>query len=313
MTEPVLHRTPSPAPHGSRHLAWWQWGDASAPHAVICVHGLTRQGRDFDTLAAALLHRAGALGQRLRVVCPDVAGRGESSWLPDPAAYAVPTYAADMLAVLHALHQHAPIATLDWVGTSMGGLIGMTLAGAPALPQPLPAPLRRLVLNDVGPRIEWAALARIRQYLGHTGPFASLADGLAALRENASAFGPHTDAQWHALNRPMLRALPDGRWRLHYDPAIAAAFDAATPQAMAQGEAALWQLYERISARVLLLRGAESDLLSPATAQAMTGRGPRAQLRTFAHVGHAPSLMAQDQIDAVLGFVLAADAGESRT
>ncbi|MDO5289476.1 MAG: alpha/beta hydrolase [Pseudomonadota bacterium] len=302
MTEPSLHHITCPAPYDSRRMAWWQWGDPAAPHLVICVHGLARQARDFDALAAALLARAHQHGQRLRVVCPDVAGRGESDWLPEPAAYVVPTYAVDMLALLGALHQTAPVATLDWVGTSMGGLIGLTLAGTPALP--LPVPVRRLVLNDVGPRIEWAALARIGQYLGHTGPFATLEEGLATLRENASAFGPHTDAQWHALTRPMLRPLPDGRWRLHYDPAIAAAFHTVTPQAIAQGEAALWQLYDQTTARVLLLRGAESDLLSPATAQAMTERGPRAQLRTFAHVGHAPSLMAQDQLDTVLGFLL---------
>ncbi|MDO5624529.1 MAG: alpha/beta hydrolase [Pseudomonadota bacterium] len=304
MTEPTLHHVDCPDPHGGHRMAWWQWGSAAAPHAIVCVHGLSRQGRDFDVLARALLARAAAQGQALRVLCPDVVGRGESDRLQDPAAYVFPTYVADMLALLAAQQQAAPMATLDWVGTSMGGVIGLLLAGTPGLP--LPAPVGRLVLNDVGPRIEWAALARIGQYLGHQGPFASVEEGAASLRQTAQAFGPHTDAEWLALSRPMLRPHPDGGWHLHYDPALASAYAAVTPEAMAQGEAALWQLYDQLTARVLLLRGAESDLLSPATAQAMTERGPRAQLAEFAHVGHAPTLVAAEQVRTVLDFLLPA-------
>ena len=304
MTEPVLHHVSCPDASGGHRMAYWQWGDAAAAHLVVCVHGLSRQGRDFDVLARALLARAAAQGQALRVVCPDVVGRGESDWLKDPMGYQFPTYVGDMLTLLGTLAQQAPIARLDWVGTSMGGLIGLMLAGAPDLP--LPLPMRRLVLNDVGPVIEWQALQRIGQYLGKSGPFESVEAGAACLRALAPGFGPHTDAQWLALSRPMLRARPEGDWRLHYDPAIAVPYAAVTPESSAQGEALLWQLYDRVKADTLLLRGAESDLLSAATASAMQARGPRPRLLEFAGVGHAPTLVADDQVAAVLDFLLPA-------
>ena len=302
MTEPTLHHVTCPDAGGGHRMAWWQWGDAQAPHLVVCAHGLSRQGRDFDVLARALLARAAAQGRPLRVACPDVVGRGESDWLPDPMGYQFPTSAADMLAMLGALHGQAAIAQLDWVGTSMGGLIGMTLAGAPGLP--LPVPIRRLVLNDVGPAIEWTALARIGQYLGKAGTFATVEAAAAALRAVSQGFGPHTDDEWMALSRPMLRPLPEGGWRLHYDPAIAVPYRAMTREATAQGEAALWQLYDGVKAETLVLRGAESDLLSAATLKAMRERGPRARAVEFAGVGHAPTLVAADQVRVVLDFLL---------
>lgn len=280
-------------------MAWWQWGDPGAAHAVVCVHGLTRQGRDFDVLAQALLARAAQLGQPLRVLCPDVVGRGHSDWLSDPAGYQFPTYVADMLALLQAAGQSAPLKVLDWVGTSMGGIIGLWLA---AMDKP-PVPVRKLVLNDVGPAIEWQALQRIGQYLGKTGPFETEAEGVARLREIAAGFGPHTDAQWQALMRPMLRPRAEGGWRLHYDPAIAVPYASLSEAAMQQGEAALWQLYEQVRADTLVLRGAESDLLSAATAQAMSERGPRAALKVFDGVGHAPTLVPHEQLRAVLDFL----------
>jgi pimeloyl-ACP methyl ester carboxylesterase len=302
MTKPTLHHVTCPDAAGGRRMAWWQWGAPDAPHLVVCVHGLTRQGRDFDVLAQALLARAAARGQALRVVCPDVAGRGESDWLQDPAGYQIPAYVADLRAMLGALGQQAAIARLDWLGTSMGGLIGILVAGAadPARP----APVRRLVLNDVGPTVEWEALQRIGQYLGKAGAFATVEQGAAYLRAIAPGFGPHTDAQWLALSRPMLRALPEGGWRLHYDPAIAVSHAAMTREAAAKGEAALWKLYDQIQAETLLLRGADSDLLTAATARAMAGRGPRARTVEFAGVGHAPTLVADDQVRAVLDFLI---------
>ena len=285
-------------------MACWQWGDAAAPHLVVCTHGLSRQGRDFDVLARALLARAAAQGQALRVVCPDVVGRGESDWLKDPMGYQFPTYVGDMLVLLNTLQAQAPIATFDWVGTSMGGLIGMTLAGMPDLP--LPAPLHRLVLNDVGPVIEWQALERIGQYLGKAGTFDSVEAAAARMREISAGFGPHSDEQWLALSRPMLRPVPGSGWRMHYDPAIAVPYGALTQQAAADGEAALWQLYDRVQAETLVIRGADSDLLSPATAQAMAARGPRPRVVEFAGVGHAPTLVAADQVATVLDFLLPA-------
>ena len=302
MTEPTLHHVDCPDAGGGHRMAYWQWGDAVAGHVVVCVHGLSRQGRDFDPLARALLARAAAQRQPLRVVCPDVVGRGESDWLRDPKGYQFPTYVGDMLAMLAQLQHEAPVRTLDWVGTSMGGLIGMMLAGVADLP--LPAPVHRLVLNDVGPVVEWPALARIGEYLGKFGVWPSVEAAAQRMREISAAFGPHTDAQWLALSRPMLRPAPGGGWRMHYDPAIAVPFSAVTPEAAAQGELALWQLYEAIGSQTLLLRGADSDLLSEATARAMRSRGPKPRMVEFAGVGHAPTLVAADQQAAVLDFLL---------
>lgn len=284
---------------GQHRMAYWEWnatGDPAHPHVVVCVHGLSRQGRDFDTLARALSPHA-------RVICPDVAGRGRSQWLADPMTYQVAQYAADMVALVAHLHRHAPISTLDWVGTSMGGLIGMGVAGEPQLP--MPVPVRRLVLNDVGPVIQWQALQRIGLYLGQTVRFASLEQAADAMWTISQSFGPHTREQWLELSRAMVRTLPDGSVALHYDPAIAVPFRAITQEAAAAGEAYLWQLYDRISARTLLLRGQDSDLLSHDTALAMGQRGPRATLVEFAGVGHAPTLIAPDQVQAVRDFVLA--------
>ncbi len=296
-TEPELLFVECPDASGKHRMAYWQWGDAGAPHVVLCVHGLSRQGRDFDVLARALCERAWA---PIRVVCPDVAGRGRSDWLKDPMGYQVPNYAADMLALLHALQPQ----TLDWVGTSMGGLIGMVVCGQPGLP--LPVPVRRLVLNDVGPAIQWAVIERIKTYLGQTGRFASVPEAAAAMLAISAGFGPHTPEQWLALSRPMVRPIEggDAAFTLHYDPAIAVPVRATTQEASAQGEAMLWQLYDNIQARTLLLRGADSDMLAPATAAAMAQRGPRASVVEFVGVGHAPTLVADDQVDCVSGFLL---------
>lgn len=278
-------------------MAYWEWnatGDEAHSHVIVCAHGLSRQGRDFDTLARALSGHA-------RVVCPDVVGRGQSDWLADPMAYQIPFYAADMLALLAQLHQQAPIRTLDWVGTSMGGLIGMVLCGQPGLP--LPVPVRRLVLNDVGPAIQWEALARIGKYLGQPARFESLPQAADALWAISRSFGPHTPEQWLELSRPMVRPDSQGGLTLHYDPAIAVPFRALTEEKARQGEEQIWQLYDQITAEVLLLRGAESDLLAAQTALQMTQRGPRARLVEFPGVGHAPTLVAPEQVQVVVSFL----------
>ena len=303
MTEPTLHYVQCPGAAAAQtpdqpghRMAYWQWGDAANPHVVLCVHGLSRQGRDFDVLAQALSPYA-------RVVCPDVVGRGKSDWLHDPQAYQMPTYAGDMLALLAQLHGQATIQTLGWLGTSMGGLIGMAVLGTPNLP--LPVPVRRLVLNDVGPTLEWKALARIGTYLGNTGRFDSVQQAADAMWAISSSFGPHTPAQWLALSQHMVTPLVADApaLTLHYDPALAVPFRSVTQESAAAGEAALWHLYEQITAQTLLLRGAQSDLLSPETAQAMTQRGPKARLVEFAGVGHAPTLIADDQRTTVLDFL----------
>ncbi|UUZ63882.1 alpha/beta hydrolase [Polaromonas sp. P1(28)-13] len=311
MIEPTLNYLSCPDATGSHRMAYWQWGNPDSSHVVVCVHGLSRQGRDFDVLAQALCDRAaqgpdghgGAKG--IRVVCPDVVGRGESDWLKDPMGYDIPSYAADMLALLAHLHAQSAITLLDWVGTSMGGLIGMVVCGQPGLP--LPVPVRRLVLNDVGPALQWPAIVRIGTYLGQAGHFSSLQDAADAMWAISSSFGPHTPEQWLALSRPMVKPVSeaaDSPVRLHYDPAIAVPFKQATEASTQQGEAVLWQLYDNISAQTLLTRGSLSDLLTSETAHAMTERGPRARLVAFDGVGHAPTLMAKDQVAAVAGFLL---------
>ncbi len=283
-----------------RRMAYWDWlaDGAANGHVVICVHGLSRQGRDFDALAQHLQPRC-------RVIAVDVAGRGRSDWLADPMGYQVPTYAADLVALIVQLRSAQPALVIDWVGTSMGGLIGMALAAQPALG------LRRLVLNDVGPVLQWEALQRIGSYLGRNPSFDSeqaAADYLASI---STGFGPHTPEQWLALSLPLLRQRA-GRWWLHYDPAIAVplqAMLAADPQAAQQSvrdsEALLWGLFDHITAPTLLLRGAESDLLTAETAERMAARGPRPRCVSFAGVGHAPTLIAADQRAAISDFLLA--------
>ncbi|HEX4510650.1 MAG TPA: alpha/beta hydrolase [Burkholderiaceae bacterium] len=287
MTEPRLLDVQCLAAGTLHRMAYWEWGDPENPRVVVCVHGLSRQGRDFDTLARALC-------DEFRVVCPDVAGRGRSQWLADPSAYAVPTYVADMVTLLGRLRADE----LQWVGTSMGGLIGIGLAAL------ADAPVRRLVLNDVGPAIEYAALERIGQYLGVAAHWQSIDEAADALWAISSTFGPHTREQWLELTRPQVVAdAARGGYRPHYDPAIAIPFRAVTPALAAAGEAVLWHLYDAIRCPTLLLRGAQSDLLAPATAAAMSDRGPRARLHEIAGVGHAPTLVQADQVRVVCDFL----------
>jgi pimeloyl-ACP methyl ester carboxylesterase len=192
--------------------------------------------------------------------------------------------------------------TLDWVGTSMGGLIGMVLAGQPGLP--LPGPIRRLVLNDVGPAIAWGSVQRMQTYVGQYGQYRDLDEAAAAMWALSLGFGPVPADVWREMSAHMLRPGSDGAVTLHYDPAIGVPVRALTPEAAAAGEAALWALYDQIQAKTLLIRGQESDLLTPETATAMTQRGPRAQLDTWPGFGHAPTLTGDDQIEVVAKFLL---------
>ena len=314
MTEPTLHYVACDDAQGGHRMAYWQWGDARSAHVVICVHGLTRQGRDFDLLAQAIVARAKG---NVRVVCPDVVGRGRSDWLRDPAFYQVPVYAADMVALIAQLHREQAIDTLDYLGTSMGGLIGFVLAGHKELP--LARPIRRFIANDVGPTIEPAAVQRIGAYVGKNGSYESVQAAADAMWALSTTFGPHTPAQWLALSQHMVVPASqrtadgsakveagsddEGSWLLHYDPAIGVALRAITPEAAAQGGAIMWSLYDAIEARTLITRGAVSDLLSRETALAMTQRGPRAKLVEFEGVGHAPTFVDPAQIAAVTDFL----------
>jgi pimeloyl-ACP methyl ester carboxylesterase len=287
MNEPRLESVQCLDSRGLHRMAFWEWGDAANPRVLVCVHGLSRQGRDFDTLARDL-------AAEYRVVCPDVVGRGRSDRLADPMGYAIPTYLADMVTLVARLN----VPQLDWVGTSMGGLIGMALASLPG------APVRRLVLNDIGPNIDAVGLQRIGQYLGEPAHWRTLDEAADALWAVSTGFGPHTREQWLQLTRPQL--VPDGDgFKSHYDPAIALPVRAITPEIAAASQQMLWQGWDRIRCPTLLLRGAESDLLSPQTALAMTQRGPKAQLHEFAGVGHAPMLVQPDQRAVVRQFLLA--------
>lgn len=285
--EPRLRRVQCLGASGLHRVAYWEWGDPRSERVLVCVHGLSRQGRDFDTLARAMRGD-------FRVVCPDVAGRGESDRLVDPAGYQVPVYVADMVTLLARLD----VATVSWLGTSMGGLIGMALA---ALPH---SPVARLVLNDVGPAIDADGVARIASYLGAPLTWASEEEAADYLLTISRGFGPHSREEWMELTRPMLRREGE-RFRLHYDPAIAVPLRAMTPAAAAAGQAALWAAYDAIRCPTLLLRGADSDVLSASTARAMTERGPKARVHELAGIGHAPTLVAPEQIAAVREFLLA--------
>ena len=285
-TEPRLRTVQCLGSAGLHRMAYWEWGDPANPRVLVCVHGLSRQGRDFDTLARDLL-------ADYRVICPDVVGRGRSDRLADPMGYAIPNYVADMVTLLARLD----VAQVDWVGTSMGGLIGLGLASLPG------SAVRRLVLNDVGPTIQPAALQRIGGYLGQPAHWRSLDEAADALWAISQGFGPHTREQWLQLTRPQL--VPDGDgFKPHYDPAIAVPFRAITADFAAAVEAMLWQSYDRVACPTLLLRGADSDLLSHDTALAMTQRGPHARLREFAGIGHAPMLVQPEQRAVVREFLL---------
>lgn len=280
--EPRLHDVLCAHPTGLHRLAYAEWGDPDNPRVLLCVHGLTRSGRDFDAFAQAM-------ADAYRVVCPDMPGRGRSQWLADPALYAVPQYVADCVTLV----ARTGATAVDWVGTSMGGLIGMSLAALPG------NPVRRLVLNDIGPQLEAAGLQRIAGYVGASGRFASFEAGLAELRLLAAGFGPHTDEQWARLNRHYL-VERDGGWTFHYDPEIRAPFR----QANASPAQPLWPLWDAIGCPVLALRGAQSDLLSRETLRQMAARGPRAATVEVEGVGHAPTLMDPGQIAPVRAFLL---------
>jgi pimeloyl-ACP methyl ester carboxylesterase len=299
--QPQLEFVSCPHPEGQHRMAYWRWGDAQARRVVVCVHGLTRQGRDFDRLAKALVARS---AEPLQVICPDVVGRGRSEWLADPMGYQVPQYAADMLALLAQVRAQcgAELLSLDSLGTSMGGLIGMVLAGQPGLP--LPSPIRRLVLNDVGPAITWASVERMQTYVGRYGQYRDLDEAASAMWALSQGFGPVPADVWREMSSHMVRPCADGAVTLHYDPAIGTPVRALTPEAAVAGEAALWAVYDQIRAQTLLIRGEDSDLLTPETALAMTERGPKAQLAVWADCGHAPTITSDAHIEVVANFLL---------
>jgi pimeloyl-ACP methyl ester carboxylesterase len=269
-------------PHGFHCTRYWEWGDPANPNVVICVHGLTRNGRDFDTLAQAL-------APHFRVLCPDVVGRGRSDWLSHKQDYGYPLYLSDLTALI----ARTGVDSVLWVGTSMGGLIGMMLAAQPG------NPIRKLVVNDVGPLVPRTALERLAQYVGKAPRCDNLAQFEAYLRTVFAPFGPLTDAQWQHLATTSVQRNDDGTFSPAYDPGIAAAFSGELKDVV------LWPLWDAIVCPTLVLRGAQSDLLLRETAVQMTQRGPKAKLKEFDGIGHAPALMSVDQIEVLRDFLLA--------
>jgi pimeloyl-ACP methyl ester carboxylesterase len=290
MTQERIDTVQCLSPAGLHTMSYKEWGAPDNPKVLVCVHGVTRVSDDFDALARALCGE-------YRVVCPDVVGRGRSGRLRDPRHYVVPQYVSDMVTLLARLDAK----TVHWFGTSMGGLIGMGLAAWPE------SPIRKLVLNDVGPALNPNALSRIGQYIGQDMRFASFEDGVHYIREISQPFGPHSEQEWSKLAADVLRQDKDGQWIRHYDPGLAVPIKAATPESMKDAETRLWAAYDAIRCPTLLVRGAQSDLLVREAAEAMTTRGPRAQLVEFAGVGHAPTFVHADQIAVARSFLLAQD------
>ncbi len=299
MSEPVLDFVQCPDAQGTHRMAYWSWGNPAASHVVFCVHGLTRQGRDFDVLAQALVASAQAANlPDVRVICPDVVGRGQSDWLKDPMGYQFAQYAADLGLLIQALNAAHAIERLDWIGTSMGGVVGMLLAA-----QALPVPVHHLVLNDIGPVVSWPAILKMQNYVGQVGQFQTVQEAANALWQISNSFGPHTSEEWLALSKHMVRTFENDRLSLHYDPAIGIPVRAVTQAQAEAGEAALWQVYDLIQCITLLIHGVESELLGAAAVIEMTQRGPRPQVASIEGVGHAPTLVHENQIDIVRQFL----------
>jgi cobalt-zinc-cadmium efflux system protein len=263
---------------GPHRMAYHAWGNPGNSRVLICVHGLTRRGSDFKTLAEAMSHE-------YYVVCPDVVGRGDSDRLKSPMLYAVPQYVADMASLIKQLG----VTQVDWFGTSMGGLIGMVYAAMPK------SPIRRMLINDVGPRIEPEAIQRLGSYVGQPFAFANRADALQRLNEICASFGPHSPEEWEVYNGPML-VQKDGLWIMHYDPAISVPFASVNPIMAKAGEMAMWHAFKQIDIPMLIVRGGVSDLLSAKTVAQMCKVNPYIRSIEIPGVGHAPAFVKAEQI-----------------
>lgn len=274
------------SPTGLHRMSYKEWGDPSNSRVLICVHGITRVSDDFDALAAELC-------DKYRVVCPDVVGRGHSGRLLNPMHYQIPQYVSDIVTLLARLNADS----VDWFGTSMGGLIGMGLASLPD------NPINKLVLNDVGPALNPDAIARIGDYLGQDVRFDTYQEAAAYIKAISISFGPHTDEQWDKLARDVLRQNADGQWVRHYDLALAEPIKASTPEMAVNAQKMLWAAYDAIACPTLLVRGSESDLLTEQAAHEMTQRGPKPTLVEIQGVGHAPTFVQPDQIAIAKDFL----------
>jgi len=291
MIEARLKSVQCASPAGLHTMVYKEWGAADNPNVLICAHGVTRVGDDFDNMARAL-------ADVYRVVCPDVVGRGRSGRLKNPQLYRIPQYVADMVTLIARVQGNTACEQIDWFGTSMGGLIGMALASLPG------NPVRKLVLNDIGPTLDPAALQRIGDYIGQDLRFPTFELAAKFVREVSASFGEHTDEEWHKLAADVLRQDADGQWVRHYDMGLALPFRSATADSAQAEQAALWAAFDAISCPTLLVRGANSDLLSRETAQSMLARGPHMRLVEIANVGHAPTFLHDEQIAIARQFLI---------
>jgi pimeloyl-ACP methyl ester carboxylesterase len=287
MSQPKIKSVQCLSPAGLHEMAYKEWGDPRNPNVLVCVHGVTRISDDFDHLALALC-------DYYRVICPDVVGRGGSDRLRDPKHYQLPQYVSDMVTLMARLD----VEKAHWFGTSMGGLIGMGFASLPG------NPIRKLVLNDIGPTLNFAAISRISEYIGQEVRFATFEEAEHYIRSISVGFGPHTDEEWHKIATDVLRQDQQGQWIRHYDLNLAVPFKASTAESTRHAETALWAAYDAISCPTLLVRGAKSDLLTHEVAQEMTRRGPKARLVELEGVGHAPTFMRANQIAIAKDFLL---------
>jgi pimeloyl-ACP methyl ester carboxylesterase len=278
------------SPSGLHRMSYKEWGDPDNQRVLVCVHGVTRVGDDFDALARAL-------SDHYRVLCPDVVGRGRSDRLPDPQRYAIPQYVSDMVTLVARATRDSN-GTIDWFGTSMGGLIGMAYASLPG------NPIGKLIVNDIGPTLDPAALTRIGDYIGQDLRFETFEEAAGFVRQVSLSFGEHSEEQWHKLATDVLRRDEEGRWIRHHDLGLALPFRALTLEAAKADEAALWAAYDAIRCPTLLVRGEHSDLLSRETAAAMAQRGPKATVVEIPNVGHAPTFMHDEQIAIARQFLI---------
>ena len=267
-------------PHGFHFMRYVEWGDPHNKHVLLCVHGLTRNARDFDYVAQHL-------EDAYRVVAVDIVGRGRSDWLRDPADYTYPVYCSDLTTLIARLG----VETVDWLGTSMGGIIGMIMASLPN------SPVRKLVLNDVGSVIPKAALERIGQYVGKSPAYDDFKQLEAAVR-GVSPFGELTDEQWHHVAVHVAKQDEHGRWSFRYDPGIAKNFHAAPP-----ADVDLRPIWNALHGPVLVIRGDSSDLLTAPILDDMKKRAHTESL-VVPRCGHAPMLMDDHQAGAIRRFLL---------
>lgn len=304
LAPPRLHWVMCASSSGAHRMAYWEWGDPSNDKVLLCVHGLTRNGRDFDAVAQRM-------APYYRVIAPDVVGRGRSDWLIDPSAYTVTQYINDILVLLARIQAKQ----LDWIGTSMGGLIALGLRAvllaaeqrrpqhAGELSRQAHIPLGKLVLNDVGPSLDVGGVQRIAEFVGQEQEFDSYQQALEHVQSVSQHLGFTEISQWNAWTRYQYIEY-EGRWRRHYDTRLAQPFTQQAQLDLEQAQELLWAGYQHWPAAIMILRGTQSDILRAEQLQQMLKRHPAVQAHELAGIAHAPSLQRADELALLEQFLL---------